>query len=454
MLFKMRFNISNNRLLRERKTALLMLLSVVVSGALAVAPVTLQECIATGLEQNFQLRMVRNLQQITDNNVTLGNAGYLPSVDVSAAYSGTESNTRQEPRDGSPAVVQSGVSNQNLSAGATLSWTIFDGFNIQANYSRLKELQQLGVLQTRMQVEGYISDLAAEYFNFVRQNIRLQNLGSAVKLSRERLRIVEARYHIGNLSRLDLQQARVDFNTDSSKLIRQYEVLYSSRIALNRLMSVKEVETPVVAADTGFVFDALLSKEQLLSETMSSNTYLLMAQREKNLKVIDLQAARSANYPYVRLNGGYGYTENRFEVATNRMQNNLGFNYGISIGYNIFDGFNRSRRQKNARIHIENQEMAIEEMRIALHSEFANLWMAYANNMDLTRLEKENLTHAKENYEIAMERYMLGELAGIQLREAQNNLLEAEERLLQSQYATKLCEISLLEISGNVKRYL
>jgi len=449
-------NLSKNtiRLLSAKKTALSGLLSILVFGLHAVTPVTLQECIAKGLEQNFQLRMVRNMQQIADNNVTLGNAGYLPTVGINASISGTESNIRQEPRDGSPAVVQSGVSNQTLSAGATVSWTIFDGFNIQANYSRLKELQQMGVLQTRMKVEGYIADMAAEYFNFVRQNIRLQNLESAVKLSQERLRIVEARYHIGSLSRLDLQQARVDFNTDSSKLIRQFEVLYSSRIALNRLMSVKEVETPLLAAESGFVFDALLSKEQLLDETMSSNTYLLIAQREKNLKVLDLQAARSANYPYVRLNGGYGYTENRFEVASNRLQNNLGFNYGISIGYNIFDGFNRSREQKNARIHIENQEMALEELRIALQSQFAKLWMAYVNNMNLTRLEKDNLNHARENYEIAMERYMLGELAGIQLREAQNNLLEAEERLLQSQYATKLYEISLLEISGNVKRYL
>ncbi len=415
---------------------------------------SLQECIAIGLEQNYQIRMVRNEQKIADNNVTPGNAGYLPTVNLNASFSGTESNIRQEPRDGSAAVVQNAVSNQTLNTGMSVNWTIFDGFNIQANYNRLKELQEVGMLQTRMKIEGYISDLAAEYFNYVRQTIRLQNLESAVRLSGERLRIVEARYEIGNLSRLDLQQARVDFNTDSSRLIRQYEVLYASRVQLNRMMSKPVVDSPFLARDTCFVFDELLNREMLLAETMSNNTFLLLANKEKNLRVIDLQAERSANYPYVRLSGGYGYTENLYEVGTNRRQNNLGFNYGISVGYNIFDGFNRVRRQRNAQIRIENQELAIEEMRINIRSEFANLWMAYINNMDLTRLEIENLAHARENFEIAMERYKLGELAGIQLREAQNSLLEAEERLLQSQYATKLSEISLLEISGNVSRYL
>ena len=69
-----------------------------------------------------------------------------------------------------------------------------------------------------------------------------------------------------------------------------------------------------------------------------------MSKSGKNIRVIDLQAARSANYPYVRLSGGYGYTEN------------------------IFDGFNRLRRQRNAQIRIENQELAIEAMRLNIQS--------------------------------------------------------------------------------------
>jgi len=65
-----------------------------------------------------------------------------------------------------------------------------------------------------------------------------------------------------------------------------------------------------------------------------------------------------------------------------------------------------------------------------------------------------HLIAAKENYEIAMERYLLGDLPGIEMREAQKSLLDAEERILTAQYNTKLCEISLQQISGNVMVYL
>jgi outer membrane protein TolC len=80
--------------------------------------------------------------------------------------------------------------------------------------------------------------------------------------------------------------------------------------------------------------------------------------------------------------------------------------------------------------------------------------MAYKNNLELWDLEKENLVAAQEYYEIAIDRYKLGDLAGIELREAQNNLFEAEERRSIAEYNTKLCEISLFQLSGQILVYL
>jgi outer membrane protein TolC len=72
----------------------------------------------------------------------------------------------------------------------------------------------------------------------------------------------------------------------------------------------------------------------------------------------------------------------------------------------------------------------------------------------LLKLEEQNLEVARENLGIAMERYKLGNLSGIDLREVQKSLLDAEERLISAQYLTKTAEISLLQISGQVMNYL
>ena len=105
-------------------------------------------------------------------------------------------------------------------------------------------------------------------------------------------------------------------------------------------------------------------------------------------------------------------------------------------------------------VEIENAEYSREQLRQSLMADLANFWQAYCNNLEVIKLEKENLIAAKENYEIAMERYLLGDLPGIDMREAQKSLLDAEERILTAEYNTKLCEISLMQISGNILNYL
>ena len=164
----------------------------------APAPLTLRKCLEIGLEQNYDVRIVRNEERISDNDATAGNAGMLPEIGLSAGYSGTLDNDRTTtPRDGD-AVSESGVYDQTASVGLAVNWTLFDGFRIRTNYKRLKEMQQMGALKTRITIEDFMASLTAEYYNYIQQTLRLQNFRYAVGLSRERLRITEARVQVGN----------------------------------------------------------------------------------------------------------------------------------------------------------------------------------------------------------------------------------------------------------------
>jgi outer membrane protein TolC len=415
--------------------------------------VTLKHCLETALERNYSIRITKNEEKIANNNATIGNAGYLPTVNLEGGLSGSIYDNEYDYRD-NITTKENNVNNNTANAGINLNWTIFDGFGIQAEYSRLKELENMGELNTRIVIEDMATNIAAEYYNLIRQSIRLRNLRSAVTLSKERLRIVEERYLIGSMSRLELQQAKVDFNTDSSKIFTQTEAVYTSQTMLNELMGLDSVEQRFRVSDTIILNNPLLEKSDLWNKTFENNALLLASHSNKALSEIDLKKLRSRNYPYLRANAGYGVTNYYYEAGTVELQKRLGLNYGVTVGLNLFDGFNRRREQRNARIHIENNNLRTQSLEQSLRSDLSNLWMSYLTNLELRKLEKENLKVAKENHEIAIERYKLGNLSGIELREAQNNLLEAEERQSIAEYNTKICEISLMQLSGQILTYL
>ena len=125
-----------------------------------------------------QLLPARNEQQVSKNNATLANAGYLPTLDLSAGYRGTLDNTETKLRATGETTKENGVFDQTIDAGINLSWTIFDGFNITANYQKLKELERQGETNTRIAIEDLIANIAAEYYNYVQHKIRLNNFRS------------------------------------------------------------------------------------------------------------------------------------------------------------------------------------------------------------------------------------------------------------------------------------
>ncbi len=431
--------------MKNLRTVLLVAAVITVSALKAQEPMSLKDCIDAGLEHNYQVRIVRNLGRMADNNASWANAGRLPSLELGAALAGTDYGHENQFTDAAAEVYDS--RNHYVDVGVNLGWTLFEGFRLSAEYGRLRELGAIGELNTRMTLEDSVASICAEYYTLIRQQERLSNLRTTFRLSRERLRIVEASYQIGVASGLDFQQAQVDFNADNSALISQIELVQKIQIDMNEMMGLSEVERPLILADTTIYPNAMLDRELLWRNASDNNVLLHIAERQGRVAKFDLRKAQSRNYPYLRINAGYGYRHTWDEGIVSGRLERLGFNYGVTAGITIFDG-NRRSEQRNARLEIENSRLALDQAHLALRSDMASIWLSYTNNLKLWDIEKENQVVARSNFEIAMERYRLRELSGIELREAQLSLLEAEERLSTVEYNIKLCEISLYQLSG------
>jgi outer membrane protein TolC len=413
----------------------------------------LTRCITEGLEKNLSLKVVKTREDISDNNYTKGNAGFLPTINNVNRYGGNVNSTTQKLRDDSENT-SSGVYNSSATANVNLDWMLFNGFKVQTNWQKLNELKQVGELNTRMEMENLVSKIIAQYYLYVQQLNYSKNLAYAVELSRERVRIDEQRYLLGASSKLELLQSMVYLNADSSVYAKQKQNLLISQVNLKKLMSLENLEQEIFVQDSTIQINSDLLYEKLLELTLQQNTSLLIASKDKMISELDYKIIASQALPYLNLSSGYTYSLNNYGSGTTQQQQVNGFNYGLTLGVNIFDGFERKREKSNANIEIESSDLQYREIEQDIKANLINIYYAYQNNLQLLKLEEQNLEVARENLGIAMERYKLGNLSGIDLREVQKSLLDAEERLISAQYLTKTAEISLLQISGQVMNYL
>jgi outer membrane protein, adhesin transport system len=433
--------------------ALVVLFLLNINDAFSQQVYDLSMCIKTGIERNFSLQVVRNQEEIAANNFTRGNAGMLPLLTTTNRIGGTVNSTKQYFDEGAN-TSSVGVHSNSGSAAINLGMTIFRGFQVQNTYQKLGEQSELGGLNTQMSIENLVARIVSEYNYYIQQQTLHANLKYAVLLSRERVRIDEQRYLLGSGSKLQLLQSMVYLNADSSRYARQNEILRTSQIRLNELMAADDLGDDIVLYDSLITIKQTLLYDELLEETLKLNTGLQIAAKNQVITELDYKIIESRAYPYLVFSSGYGYNYNRYGSGTLSHQHVSGVNYGLTLGMDIYDGFNRRREKSNARIEIENRKIRYKEVEQEVKADLLSVYYAYENNLRLLKLEEQNLDVARENLEIALERYKLGSLSGLELREVQKSLLDAEERLISVKYQSKLAEISLFQISGRIMDYL
>ena len=401
---------------------------------------TLDEAILQALEHNYSLKITRNNESIARNNVSI--APFLPAVTGTGRESQT--NTRSITSAGND---DRSLNNQ-YTAGIALNWRLFDGLGMFAAYNRQKELLAMSSQRVKISIENLILRLSSEYYNIIVQQNRMESALTSLALSRSRYEIAEEKYLLGVISGLELQQARIDLNADSSAVLTRQETVKSAYIRLTNLLNAGH-EINFSISDT-IILAREMKIDSLREQTLLYNNQLLLARQGEQLSQYDLESVRAARYPTLNFSTGYNITRNEFPRQPVTFNETGGVNWGFNISWNIFSGFETSRRISNAKIDAENSKLAYLDAENEILGDLELLYNTYRNNIIVTTFEAQSVEVTQASLEIAMERYRLGSLSGLEFREYQNNYLNAIDRRLTALYQAKISETNLRLLAGEL----
>jgi outer membrane protein len=411
---------------------------------------TLEEALQIGLEQNFGILVAENEAEIDRLNRSLGNAGFLPSLEVRGSREEifeSESSTVE----GESSITED-VEVSMLSGDVELGWTLFDGSRMFVRYRKLGELRDLGETLARIQVENTIKDITEAYYEIVRQEKVLDVLQNSVEISEERYDIAQTKRELGSGTEFELLLARADLNTDRAAVVRQEVIVNDAKTSLIRLLDL-DTDVEFDVSETISVAEELLI-DDLYPLFLENNRQLEAARLRTEISQLEVRELRRERFPQLYLSAGYTY--NREEVRNSLLlhERTDGFYVGLTARINLFDGFNTNRQVQTAKIRQRNEIIRSEEekkfLETALFAEYKN----YTSALELVDLENENLELAQEAVEIALEQFRLATITSVEMRETQNILFNTENRLIDAQFEAKLSETELLLLSGTLNSVL
>lgn len=408
---------------------------------------TIEDAMKIALENNFEIKIAKNNTKISETNVTVGNAGMLPTATASVTDNNNIQNSSQTRQDGTSTSLKN-AKNNSLSYGVSLGWTVFDGMKMFAKLDQLKELQKLGDSELKRTILIKIGQVNSAYYDLVQQQQQLAALDTTIVISNQRLTLAKNRFSIGKASKLEVLNAQVDLNSDQVALLRQKESYANAKILLNQYLArdsrIDFKVTDLVTVDNKLVLNDLVDLAQKQNPALEAQVI------NKRIAELQLKQVKADRYPIVRLTSGYNFNESESSLGFTSATSSRGLNYGFNATLNIFDGFNQHRNEKVAKLQIENSQIAIEQQNMVLNTQLSTAFQTYLTNLELIGLEENNEAIAKQNLEITLDKFKIGTITTIDFRTAQLNYVNAKVRYSNAQYQAKLSEIALKELAGNM----
>ncbi|VXB25808.1 TolC family protein [Maribacter litoralis] len=422
-----------------------------------------EEAVAKALENNFGIEIAKGQVDIAENNASVLNSGYLPTLTGTAAATYNNNNTTTEfpgqfNDDGSARddISIDGAESQRYSGALNLNYTLFDGLGRYYNYKRLKEQYQLSTLQARETIENTMIQMFTVYFEIARLTENRNVQKQALEISRDRITRSEYSFEYGQNTKLDILNAQVDMTNDSIALLNTEQQLANAKRDLNVVLN-QDLSSQYMV-DTTVVFIPKFQIVEFMDQAIANNVAVLQTETNLNINAYDIKVNKSGYLPTIGLTGSYGWNRNQNAPSAfltgavfPGTNSNVG-NYalGASLTWNLFDGGSTTVSVKNAKIAYANQELLRKQVELEVNRDMQNAMALYENLLKIYQIQEQNVFTNQNNFERSREQFQLGSITSIEFRQAQINLLNAQTNKNLAKYDAKLAELQLLQLTGQL----
>ena len=432
------------------KRILILLLIVSCLNARSQQLLSLDEAIATALQNNYGILLAKNDSAVAALDYSYRNAVFLPRINANAGILYNRNNQKQEFASGTKR--QGDVKTNNYNTSLALNWTLYDGGKMFIARDRLDEMIKLGELSIKDQVVNTVADIVNTYYNIVRQKQQLKAIEEQMSISQTRVDLSQRRLEIGVGIKPDVLQSQVDLNAQKAARLNQITLIDQLKSVLNQSMNVAE-QTNYEVSDS-IPINTGLSLGEIRDNITESNTLLQILKKNIDLANLDLKDRKAERFPIVSFNSAFNINRTNNDIAVNPAlplySRNRGYNFGLSASIPILNYRNTNRLIKQAGLNVQYQQLVYENQKSILDLNVINAFKDYEMQKQALVLEEDNILLAKENVSIMLETFRLGQATYLQLREAERSLEDAYNRLIAARYNTKLAETELLRLKGDL----
>jgi len=436
---------------------LLTALSLLLTGGMAQAQKswTLQECLDYAMANNIQLQQKKITAASSHEDVLQSRSALFPSVSFS-----TNQNASWRPfaettinlTNGSMTTSQNDVS-YNGSYGINANWTVWNGNRNTNTIKQNKLSEQMAQLDVAQQANTIQEQIAQLYVQILYETEAVRVCEEIIKASELQRDRAQTMVDVGSLARVDLVQLEAQVSQDKYSLAQAQSQLANYKLQLKQLLEIHddepfEVAVPEVSDEK--VLSPIPNEQAVYNAALENRPEIQSSRLSIESSELAISSARAGYKPTVSLTAGIG-TSNSSGQHTDffqQVKTNMSNSIGVTVSMPLFDNLQARTNIRKAKYSLQTNELALQEQQKKLYSTVEQYWLNATTSQQQYLYAKANVKSMQESYDLVSEQFNLGLKNIVELTTGKNNLLQAQQQLLQTKYTALLNEAMLNFYAG------
>ncbi|MGB3016809.1 MAG: TolC family protein [Ignavibacteria bacterium] len=421
----------------------------------------LSEAINIALENNTTVSSLRKSLQIQELSTSSTRGQLYPDLSLNAGW--TRNNTFSDGtvrfENGAPIIIPAQDSWINsFRLGLSTQVTIFDGFK---NYSRV-DLQKQNEQTIRIDLDKQMYDIAfsvnSAYFDVLKKEKVVGANEENLKDSQLQLERINEFLNVGKRTIADVYRQDVQVAQNELALERSKNELNKSKVDLLRAMNVsvdreialedQSIRTELSEAEIKMILERYTNTDQLYNQAVQKRyDYKAGIQQINTSKKIYEIDNKAVYWPSIL--GFANYSLNSANLGD--ITKSRSFNFGFSMNYPIFQGFNLSNKAQSSEIAIKQKQDNLRLLEIQIKSEIRKAYYDLETQFKQIEILQRNIKSAEQDKLLSEENYRVGFgiLLDVQTASVKLNLLKID--LINAYYDFLLAERQIQYYTGGLQ---
>ncbi len=438
------------------KNLFVMALLLGLSGGLAEAKTwTLQECIDYALANNISLKQSKIKTLESHEDVLQSKSALFPSVSFS-----TNQNMNYRPFSESTINLTNGsmTSNSNKvsyngSYGINANWTVWNGNRNRMAIKQNKLTEEQNELSEQQQANTIQEKIAQLYVQILYETEAVRVIEETMKASQMQADRAREMVAVGSLARVDLVQLEAQVDQDKYTRVNTQSQLANYKLQLKQLLELRDEEDFDVAdpeTSDSKVMGLIPDKNSVYAAALASRPEIKAGELSIQAADLSIKSARTGYMPTLNLTAGIGTSNSSGQKLGfgTQIKNNLSNSLGLTLQVPLFDQSQTRTAIRKAKFAKQDSELALQDKQKTLYNSVEKYWLDATTSQQQYVFAKKNCESMQESYELVSEQFNCGLKNIVELTTGKNNLLQAEQQLLQTKYTALLNQALLKFYAG------